>query len=272
MPRIMIISSLVAHGHVGLSAALPVCQALGVEITALPTTVLSNHPGWPHVAGAQVPPGQLTAMADAIAANGWLAGHDALLTGYLPGAAHVEAAAEIATRLRAARRGTRIVVDPVLGDTLKGLYIAEDAAAAIRDRLVPLADILTPNAFELAWLTGRPVAALAGAVAAARALAGHGAAVHLTSPPLGGTDTGVLTVERGTARLTRHALCRDVPHGAGDVFAALIAAGLPVGAALGHLSALAEASQGADHLDITGSRDRWLAAPALPAEPISDET
>ena len=52
MARILILSSWVAHGHVGLSAAAPALQALGHEVTQLPTTVLSNHPGWPHVARA----------------------------------------------------------------------------------------------------------------------------------------------------------------------------------------------------------------------------
>jgi len=258
--RVMILSSFVAHGHVGLSAGQPVLQALGHEVTALPTVILSNHPGWPQAAGSPVPPDRLAAMVDALAANGWLAGHDALLSGYLPTPAHVAFAADLATRMRAARPGLRIVVDPILGDAPKGLYLDAAAARAIRDRLLPLADILTPNAFELGWLTGAPTDTLETATAAAARLAPR---VILTSPPMGPHQTGLLdgpdlyvTAKRG-----------DVPHGVGDALAAMIAAGLAPGTALGHLDALIAASLGADHLQIVPARARWTAAPAIPATP-----
>ncbi|MGC9419866.1 MAG: bifunctional hydroxymethylpyrimidine kinase/phosphomethylpyrimidine kinase, partial [Rhodovulum sp.] len=154
MARIVMLSSWVAHGHVGLSAAAPAVQALGHGVTQLPTTILSNHPGWPRVAGAPLPAPQIAAMIEALAGNGWLAGVDAVLTGYLPTPAHVDLAAGLIERLRTGDVRPRVVVDPVLGDDPDGRYIAADAARALRDRLVPLADILTPNRFELGWLTG----------------------------------------------------------------------------------------------------------------------
>ena len=121
--KVMALSSQVAHGHVGLSAAVPVLHLLGCAVTAVPTVMLSNHPGWPHVAGHAVPPGDIDRMIDALEANGWLAGHDALLTGYLPGAGHVDLAARLIARIKALNPGAEIVVDPVLGDAPKGLYI-----------------------------------------------------------------------------------------------------------------------------------------------------
>ena len=63
--RILALSSQVAFGHVGLSAAVPVLQRLGHSVTALPTVMLSNHPGWPHVAGRRVPVADLDSMIDA---------------------------------------------------------------------------------------------------------------------------------------------------------------------------------------------------------------
>ena len=170
MSRVLIMSSWTSVGDVGLAAAAPVLQALGHDVTQLPTIILSNHPAWPRFAGQIMAPERLAEMIDALDANGLLDGHDALLTGYLPSAAHVALACDIVDRL--ARRGPRpkVVVDPILGDDPKGLYLAEEAALAVRDSLLPLADIMTPNCFELGWLTGRSVATLAEVRAAAASL------------------------------------------------------------------------------------------------------
>lgn len=262
----LILSSVVAMGHVGLSAGQPVCQRLGFEVTGVPTIVLSNHPAWPKVAGTAIAPDRITEMVGALEANGWLAGHAGVLVGYMPGVGHVEAAVEMVERMRAAAPGVRVVVDPILGDAPKGLYVKEDVAEAVRDRLVPLADVVTPNLFELGWLTGRDCADLAAAREAAAALGAP--VVHVTSPPLGETETGVLSVTESGAELYRTAKVRHVPHGIGDVFAALIAAGLPVGQALGHVAALAEASRGCDHLAIVEGAARWTGAAPITSERV----
>lgn len=240
MARVLILSSLVACGHVGLSAGQPVLQALGHAVTGLPTVLLSNHPGFAAVSGAPVPVDQLQRMADALEANGWLGQHDALLTGYMPSAAHVGFAVALLRRMRALRPDLRVVVDPVLGDAPKGLYIAQDVAEALRDRLVPLADILTPNAFEDGWL---------GVTAVPRVL--------VTSAEVAGRF-GIHDSATGSHYPVAH--LDGVPHGTGDVFAALIAAGLPVAQALGHLQALIAASLGADHLRIAEALDQWTRA------------
>jgi hypothetical protein len=169
MARILALSSWVAAGHVGLSAATPALQRLGHEAMALPTIVLSNHKAWPACAGAPIPPGQLSAMLGALDANGWLAGLSALLVGYLPTADHAAFAAEAIGTARARSPDLRVVVDPILGDDPKGLYLPEPAAEALAATVAPLADILTPNRFELSWLAGRPIRDEADAAAAAAA-------------------------------------------------------------------------------------------------------
>ncbi len=270
MARILAISSTVAHGHVGLSAAAPALQALGHEVTQLPTVVLSNHPAWSHVSGQQVPPTVVRSMLDAIAANGWMSGIDAVLTGYLPNPDHVAVACEAVDLVRDASPACRIVVDPVLGDEPKGLYLADEAARAIRDSLVPRADVLTPNRFELGWLTGRGCDTLADVHIAARSVLPNGL-VLVTSAPFGPDETGVAEVS-GTASRTWRMLRRSgVPHGVGDVFSALIAAGLTTGAALGHLKALIAASLGADHLRIAASAPVWTGAAPLEPDPVPPE-
>ncbi|WP_300439063.1 PfkB family carbohydrate kinase [uncultured Mameliella sp.] len=265
MARILILSSWVAHGHVGLSAAAPALQALGHEVTQLPTTVLSNHPGWPHVAGAPVPVGQIEGMIGALDANGWLMAQDAFLVGYMPSPDHVALAVGLARRMRKA--GVRVVVDPVLGDLPGGLYVPQEVAETLRDALVPLADLLTPNLFELGWLTGAPLETLAEARAAASGLLNPDAEVLVTSAPVGPRRTGVLRVSGEAAQVFAVALREGVPHGVGDVFSALVAGGLSPGLALGQLSALIEASLDAPHLRIASAAPDWTrAAPLTPTE------
>jgi pyridoxine kinase len=209
MARILALSSWVAAGHVGLSAATPALQRLGHEVMALPTIVLSNHKAWPACAGAPVPPGQLSAMLGALDANGWLAGLSAMLVGYLPTADHAAFAAEAIRMARARSPGLRVVVDPILGDDPKGLYLPEPAAEALAATVAPLADILTPNRFELSWLAGRPVRDEADAAAAAAALAAP--LVLVTSPPFGEGVTGCLAVSAAGAEPHRAALLPASP-------------------------------------------------------------
>ena len=91
--KVMVISSMVARGHVGLSAIVPVLQGFACETVSLPTVLLSNHPGHARAAGQPVPVKQLEEMVEALDGNGWLRDVDAVLTGYFPTAAHVSFAA-----------------------------------------------------------------------------------------------------------------------------------------------------------------------------------
>ncbi|MEO1679243.1 MAG: pyridoxal kinase [Pseudomonadota bacterium] len=268
MAHILALSSWVAHGHVGLSAAAPVLQILGHTVTQLPTVQLSNHPGFDQVAGREVEIDTLHAIIGAVDANGWLDTVDTILTGYLPSAGHVDVAVGLIERFEAMR--PRVIVDPVLGDSPKGLYIARDAAEALRDRLVPKADIMTPNAFELSWLTDRAVDTPSAAADAARDLERRapGVEVLVTSAPFEEAQTGVLAVTptRAAAFRTPGASPGDlVPQGVGDAFSALIAAGMPTGRALGCLQTLIEHSLGAAHLRIAQTAPHWTNANPIEA-------
>ena len=269
MARVLILSSFVAAGHVGLCAAVPALQALGHSVTQLPTVLLPAHPGLARPAGRPVPVARLAAIRDALHAAGLLAGHDAVLTGYLPTRGHVAFAAALVRRMRRAAPGCRVVVDPVLGDAPKGLYLPEAGAHAMRATLLPLADIATPNAFELGWLSGRAVADEAGARQAARALGLP--RVCVTSAPMPGAATGVLEVAPGWGRRFPVPQLAGVPHGTGDVFAALLAAELDTGAALGRLQALIGASLGTDHLAIAEAARDWVDAPPILGETLPGE-
>jgi pyridoxine kinase len=224
MARILAISSQVASGHVGLSAMVPAWHALGHEVIALPTVLLANHPGRQATSGVRIEPDVLRSMLATLEANGRLEGLDAILTGYLPSAAHVAMAQE-AVRLCKSKSARAIYLcDPVLGDDPKGLYIDPAAAAAIRDELVPMADIVTPNRFELAWLTGLAVDGPDAALIAARSL--DRSLTIATSIPAAGDMLATMAIGRGGVekRLVRRRA--DAPNGTGDLLAALILDGV----------------------------------------------
>lgn len=223
MARILAISSQVARGHVGLSAIVPALQALGHEVIALPTVLLSNHPGHAHAAGERVAPALLGRMLDALEANGWLRGIDALITGYLPSVEHVAFAQEAVERVRR-QSPVRYVCDPVLGDDPKGLYIGRDAAEAIRAHLVPRALFVTPNRFELSFIGGIDVRSPEDAL---RAIRKGGLHHFVLAKSLPGTSPNELVnliafegVECYRAIVPRRL---GVPNGTGDLMSALVA-------------------------------------------------
>jgi pyridoxine kinase len=221
MGTILAISSQVARGYVGLSAVAPALHALGHEVIALPTIILSNHPGHGAIAGQRTDAALLSRMLATLEAHGWLREVDAVLSGYLPAPEHVAVVAEAVALVRAHNPTAAYFCDPVLGDDPKGLYIAEDAARALATTLVPLADMTFPNRFELAWLSSQPVTDVASAERATRAL-GPSVTVATSIPA---ADDGLATVAvTPTATFTRVVPKLDsVPNGTGDLLAALFA-------------------------------------------------
>lgn len=274
MARVLAISSQVARGHVGLAAIVPALQRLGHEVVALPTVLLSNHPGHAKVAGERVSPELMQRMIEALEANGWLAEIDAVITGYLPSAAHVRFASAAVDRVRKHRYDALVLVDPVLGDVPKGLYIDAAAAVLIRDELLPLAHIVTPNAFELGWLTG---AAIAGTEQARAAAARLGSAwILVTSVPTAGGDLDNILVQGAAGAAFACAARRRnaVPNGTGDLLAALLLGhALRLGTslvpdafalALAGLHAVIDASVGRDELQLAQLQNTWSNPAPLP--------
>ena len=270
MACVLAISSQVARGAVGLNAVLPALHAFGHETIALPTILLSNHPGHERFAGERIDPALLTRMVATLDSNGWLGEVDAVLTGYLPSVEHVALAAATFAMVRARNPTARLFCDPVLGDDPKGLYIAADAAAALRDRLLPSAEYAFPNRFELAWLSGQNVGDERSAHAAATGLPPKwvvatsvpGAAGQLSTLAIGPDETWVSSLPE---------LAR-VPNGTGDLLAAIFTAaildGTPQARALGTaVAAVAEviaASVGSNELRLVGVlASACVQAPAL---------
>ena len=265
-PTILAISSTVAAGHVGLSAIAPALHLIGRTAAALPTITLSNHPGFAHVSGIQTPPETLLAMIDALEQNGWLAHIDTILTGYLPSAAHVKVASTAVNRVRTHNPATRYICDPVLGDDPKGLYIDQAAANAIRDELIPLANIALPNRFELSWLTGTPVTTPTDAITAARTLP----CSHIIAKSIPSSADQICNIDITSDTATSIAIqpLNHVPNGTGDMLSGLIAAGWSLPRATAALTSVISASLGQDHLAIVPAADQWRNAAPLPAQQL----
>ncbi len=268
MARVLALSSQVARGHVGLSAVVPALQGLGHEVWPLPTVILSNHLGHKHAAGMQIAPSALEEMVDALDRNGWLDQIDSVFTGYLPSADHVQLASAIVRRLKS-ERTLLYLCDPIMGDEPGGLYLDPRAASATRDELVRLADVLTPNRYELGWLASRPVDTTEQIREAARALTTG--TVVVTSALRREAFIDNLLLTSGEAARCEVLWRPDVPHGTGDLFAGLYLGHRLNGAtdreALGRAAAGVEqavlASQGCDELALVKSQGAWSAAKAL---------
>ena len=170
-------------------------------------------------------------MLDALEANGWLADTAAVITGYLPSPAHVGEARSAVERVRRANPGALYLCDPVFGDEPEGLYLSEATASAIRDELLPLASLATPNRFELSWLAGLPVGDPTEARQAAWAL-GVPAVLATSVPADDNRLANVLVIgdERVACFVRRRP---SAPHGTGDLLAAMYLGNLLNGAIAG---------------------------------------
>ncbi len=230
-PAVIVLSSFVARGSVGARAAFAL-ERLGHRVWTLPTVILPWHPGHGRAHRMPVPEADFAALCADLARAPWLSEVGGIITGYLGSAGQADAAAALVAAVRAANPAALYLADPVIGDMAGGkggLYVPEPVAIAQRDRLVAIADIATPNRFELGWLTGQPVETLADIAAAARAL-GPKRVVVTSAPAL---MTGKIAAALVTATETivaENQMIEGAPNGTGDLFAALFLSRLIGGA------------------------------------------
>ena len=218
MKTILSIQSQVAGARVGNSVAAFAMERLGMRVLQLPTVILGRRPDHGAPGGGPVPGETLSALVDALAADGLLGEIDAVLSGYLGAADHVAVILDAVRRIKAANPKAIYVCDPVLGDEGK-LYVRAGVAEAMHG-LWRHADWVTPNAFELGYLTGRSIDSLSVARNAARFI-GKPVLCSSIRTALGlgnlyAAPTGDWFCE--TARLPR------APKGAGDLLTALFVA------------------------------------------------
>lgn len=233
MPSVLSVQSRVAYGHVGNAASVFPLQRLGIEAWALDTVAFSNHTGHGQWRGAAVAPSQVAELFEGIAALGVLPQIDAVLSGYLGDAATGPVLLDIVERVRAANPRALFCVDPVIGDVDTGSYVTPGIAEFFRDRALALADIVTPNLFELEYLTGARIATPAEAADAAAMLRARGPdIVLLTSLALEPGHVTMLAQGPDGAWSVETPYIPVVLNGCGDVTAALFLAHLLRGESL----------------------------------------
>src|SRR3712207_3240889 len=175
--NILSIQSHVAYGHVGNAAAAFPMQRLGVEVWPVHTVQFSNHTGYGAWTGRVFDGAAIAELVEGIAARGVLHACDGVLSGYMGtpdiGAAILSAVARVRTENPAAL----YCCDPVIGDVGRGVFVRPGIPEFMRDRAVPAADIVTPNQFELDFLSGAATGTLGEAKAAV-------AAVQRLGPPV----------------------------------------------------------------------------------------
>ncbi len=223
---VLSIQSHVVYGHVGNSAAVFPLQRLGREVWPLMTVQFSSHAGYPGWRGRAFDAAMIDECVAGLQEIGVLSRCGGILTGYLGKAEIGQAALRALERLRAANGEAAYACDPVIGDDGSGSYVAAGVAEFLRDRALPLANIATPNAFELEWLTGERARDLQTARRAIGVLRGRGARVVVAkSLQLDDTPADALDMlaedEKGFFWRMRTPKLPIAVSGAGDLFAAL---------------------------------------------------
>lgn len=227
--KILSFQSAVTFGHVGNSAAIFALQRLGLEACPVDTVQFSNHPGHGAWRGNAHPAEALRDVVEGLEGAGLLEAFGAVLSGYLGLAETGAVVADAVRRLRRVHPAALYVCDPVMGDEDGGLYVAEGIPRVFADILLPMADIITPNCFELGVLTGGSIGTIEDAIGAARRLMERGTkAVVATSLPAGEGMIGCLAVNGEGAWMVRTPRLRFAtpPNGGGDTLSALLLAHL----------------------------------------------
>ncbi len=151
--RFLSIQSHVAYGHVGNSAAVFPLQRIGHEVWPVLTVNFSNHTGYGAWGGPLIPADDVRAVVQGIEDRGVLGTVDGVLSGYLGGEEIVDVVLDAVARVKAANPSATYTCDPVMGNANSGCFVAPTIPPLIREKALPHADILTPNQFELGFMT-----------------------------------------------------------------------------------------------------------------------
>ncbi|MGX1499696.1 pyridoxine kinase [Labrenzia sp. MBR-25] len=228
---VLVITSQVVRGGIsgrGLTFAL---ERIGHDVWFLPTILLPWHPGQGKGKRIVAPAADFAAIVEDLASSPKLAEVGAVISGYLGDPDQASPIASLIKAVKAHTPDAPYLCDPVMGDEHDGngnLYVPTATAEAIRDQLVPLADVVTPNAFELGWLTGCEIESEPQALAAARSL-GNERVMVTSSPALRRNAIANLLAGPRGAVAAEHAAIANPPHGTGDLIAGLFLSNLLAG-------------------------------------------
>lgn len=232
--RILSIQSAVAYGHVGNSAAVFPLQRLGHEVWPVHTVLFSNHTGYGAWRGPVIPGPDVHEVILGMEERGALGQVDLVLSGYQGSPAIGAVVVDAVTRVKAANPDAAYACDPVMGNARSGCFVDPAIPDLLRDDVVPKADVITPNQFELGQLTGTldgdgspDLEEILAAADAARATGPATVLVTSVEPVGEPEDTiGMIAVTADGAWSVRTPRLPMKANGSGDVTAALFSANL----------------------------------------------
>lgn len=219
--QVLSVQSSVAYGHVGNAAATFPLQLLGHEVWPVDTVNYSNHPGYGSYRGGVYHATDIAEILDEMDRRGAFHRCDAVLSGFLGAPATGPVLLNAVDRIKRANPGALYVLDPVIGDAVRGSYVADGIAEFFREEALKRADIVLPNLFELEQLSGRKIVDVDTAASAAASLLKQGPTTVVVTGLRHESQISVLLVTGGQAWQVTTPLVDIASHGAGDAFAAL---------------------------------------------------
>ena len=220
---VLVISSQVVRGWVGGRASVFVLERNGFPVWFLPTVLLPWHPGHGPATKSSVSSPSFSKMVDELKNSKWFNEIGGILTGFMGSEDQVEVIENLIQFAKQKIPDVKYLCDPILGDVKENngsLYISSEIAAAIRDRLVPLADLITPNLFELSFLADLTFDPKLDCFAAFEKLGVP--EVFVTSVPSSLRESiKNLLINKHGSFASEHERFKQVPHGTGDLLAAL---------------------------------------------------
>lgn len=151
--KVLSIQSHVAYGHVGNSAAVFPLQRLGHEVWPVLTVNFSNHTGYGAWRGPLIPADDVREVITGIEERGAFETCDAVLSGYQGSPEIADVIVDAVARVKAANPAATYTCDPVMGNATSGCFVNPAIPPKYRSTVIPVADVLTPNQFELGFIT-----------------------------------------------------------------------------------------------------------------------
>jgi pyridoxine kinase len=226
--KVLSIQSAVAFGHVGNSAAVFPLQRIGVEVLPVYTVNFSNHTGYGAWRGPLIAPDDVAAVIQGIEDRGVFPEIDVVLSGYQGGEGIADVIIDAVARVKKANPDAVYACDPVMGNAKSGCFVAPAIPVLLRERVVPVADILTPNQFELGFLTDTEPGSIDSTLESADMLRARGPRTVLVTSverPDRAPDTiEMMVVDDAGAWIVQTPLIPMKANGSGDVTAALFTA------------------------------------------------
>lgn len=226
--KVLSIQSAVAYGHVGNSAAVFPLQRIGVDVMPVYTVNFSNHTGYGAWRGPLMSPDDVRDVITGIEERGVFPQVDVVLSGYQGGEGIADVILDTVARVKAANPSAVYACDPVMGNAKSGCFVAPAIPVLLRDRVVPAADLITPNQFELGYLTDTEPDTLESTLESVDLIRASGPrTVLVTSVERPDREPGtieMLAVDDAGAWIVHTPLLPLKANGSGDVTAALFTA------------------------------------------------